>query len=139
LRPVRPSVRACVQDNRPGGGGSRETFRKGKFAESKVKDVTGAPVPVRIGETLTPLHSPEHRWIFFPQQTRDEVLLLKVFDSRRDGRTRACCHSAFKDPTAPADAHRRSIEVRCLCILAPDDEDSHSGGGSGKDVAAAKL
>ena len=67
VRPsVRPCVRACVQDNRPGGGGSRETFRKGKFAESKVKDVTGAPVTVRIGETLTPLHSPEHRWIFFP-------------------------------------------------------------------------
>jgi hypothetical protein len=53
--------------------------------------------------------------------TRDEVLLLKVFDSRRDGRTRACCHSAFKDPTAPEDGHRRSIEVRCLVIMAPEE------------------
>ena len=38
----------------------------------------GQPVPVRTGETTTPLHEEGHRWIFFPKMTRDEVLLLRL-------------------------------------------------------------
>ncbi len=44
----------------------------------------------------------------------DEALLLKCFDSKTD-RARFAPHSAFTDPTAPADAPpRESIEVRTL-------------------------
>jgi hypothetical protein len=73
---------------------------------SQVVDLSGNVVPVRLGETTTPLHAPGHRWIFFPRMTCDEVLLLKVFDSRRDGRTRCGCHSAFFDPHADPNAFR---------------------------------
>jgi hypothetical protein len=41
------------------------------------------------------------------------VLLLKCYDSAEDGRTRFVPHTAFLDPTAPADAPpRESIELR---------------------------
>ena len=47
--------------------------------------------------------------------TPDEVLLLKCYDSSTDGRARFAPHSAFTDPTAPADAPlRESIELRTL-------------------------
>jgi hypothetical protein len=45
----------------------------------------------------------------------DEVMLIKCFDSADDGRARFVPHSAFVDPTAPADAPpRESIELRTL-------------------------
>jgi hypothetical protein len=45
----------------------------------------------------------------------DEVLLLKCYDSETDGRARFTPHSAFTDPTTPADAPpRESIEPRTL-------------------------
>ena len=52
--------------------------------------------------------------------TRDEALLLKVYDSRRDGRVRCGCHCAFFDPLGDPKAHRESIETRCLVILPKD-------------------
>lgn len=52
--------------------------------------------------------------------TPEEVLLLKVFDSRSDdGRARFGCHSAVFDPRGDAGAERESIEVRCLVVLPP--------------------
>ena len=43
------------------------------------------------------------------------ALLLKCFDSKTDGRARFLPHTAFDDPTAPADAlPRESIELRTL-------------------------
>jgi hypothetical protein len=45
----------------------------------------------------------------------DEALLLKCFDSATDGRARFAPHTAFEDPTTPADAPpRESIEIRTL-------------------------
>ena len=45
----------------------------------------------------------------------DEALLLKCYDSATDGRTRFAPHTAFTDPTTPADAPpRESIELRTL-------------------------
>jgi hypothetical protein len=69
----------------------------------------------RIGETYAVLHNPAHRWFYLPAMTPDETLLLKCFDSATDGRARFTPHSAFTDPTAPADAPlRESIEMRAL-------------------------
>jgi hypothetical protein len=46
---------------------------------------------------------------------KGEIMLLKCYDSATDGRARFTAHTAFKDPTAPADAApRESIEVRTL-------------------------
>jgi hypothetical protein len=82
-------------------------------------DEHGKSVQFRIGEVLTPLPAPAHRWVTYPQMMPEEVLLLKVFDSRADGRCRFCCHTAFHDPLGEEGAHRESIEVRCLIALPP--------------------
>jgi hypothetical protein len=69
----------------------------------------------RVGETYQVIYSPAHRWFYAPEMQTDEALLLKCFDTRTDGVARFAPHSAFTDPTAPADAPpRESIEVRTL-------------------------
>ena len=71
--------------------------------------------PNRRGETYSVKYNPNHRWFYFPEMTADEALLLKCYDSATDGRTRFGPHTAFVDPTTPADAApRESIEVRTL-------------------------
>jgi hypothetical protein len=71
--------------------------------------------PNRSGETYSVKYNPNHRWFYFPEMTPDEALLLKCYDSATDGRTRFGPHTAFVDPTTPADAApRESIEIRAL-------------------------
>jgi hypothetical protein len=71
--------------------------------------------PNRRGETYSVKYNPNHRWFYFPEMTADEALLLKCYDSATDGRTRFGPHTAFIDPTAPADTPpRESIEIRAL-------------------------
>ena len=88
----------------------------------------------RIGENYFARHAPRHRWSFYPALTRDEVILIKQWDSagplarsqgaRSDASASAApCtfsfHSAFVDPQTAADAPDRwSIEVRCMVIYA---------------------
>jgi hypothetical protein len=69
----------------------------------------------RVGETYGVTYNPAHRWFYVPDMQPDEALLLKCFDSATDGRARFAPHTAFDDPTAPADAlPRESIEIRTL-------------------------
>ena len=71
--------------------------------------------PDRIGETYSVKYDPAHQWFYVPKMTADEILLLKCFDSKTDGRARFAPHSAFDDPTTPSDAPpRESIELRTL-------------------------
>jgi hypothetical protein len=71
--------------------------------------------PNRVGETYSVKYNPEHRWFYVPDMTADEILLLKCFDSKTDGRARCAPHTAFVDPTTPANAApRESIELRTL-------------------------
>jgi hypothetical protein len=71
--------------------------------------------PNRVGETYSVKYNPEHRWFYVPEMTADEILLLKCFDSETDGRARFAPHTAFVDPTTPANAApRESIELRTL-------------------------
>jgi hypothetical protein len=71
--------------------------------------------PDRVGEIYSVKYNPDHQWFYVPGMTVDEVLLLKCFDSKTDGRARFAPHSAFSDPTTPADAPpRESIELRTL-------------------------
>jgi hypothetical protein len=75
--------------------------------------------PDRVGETYSVKYNPDHRWFYVPGMTVDEVLLLKCFDSKADGRARFAPHSAFSDPTTPSDAPpRESIELRTLVFHA---------------------
>jgi hypothetical protein len=69
----------------------------------------------RVGETYAVRYNPNHRWFYVPEMQPDEALLLKCFDSETDGRARFMPHTAFDDPTAPADIlPRESIELRTL-------------------------
>jgi hypothetical protein len=69
----------------------------------------------RVGETYGVTYNPQHRWFYVPEMQPDEALLLKCFDSETDGRARFAPHTAFDDPTAPADVlPRESIEIRTL-------------------------
>jgi hypothetical protein len=69
----------------------------------------------RTGETYRVRYNPEHRWFYVPEMRADEAILIKCYDSAEDGRARFTAHSAFEDPTAPADMlPRESIELRTL-------------------------
>lgn len=69
----------------------------------------------KVGETYSFVHNPSHRWFYFPELSPEEVLLLKIFDSRTDGTARLTAHTAFDDPSSPRGAPaRRSIELRTL-------------------------
>ena len=73
----------------------------------------------RVGETYGVRFNPAHRWYYVPDMQPDEALLLKCYDSATDGRARFAPHTAFEDPTAPADKlPRESIEIRTLVFHA---------------------
>jgi hypothetical protein len=74
--------------------------------------------PDRTGEIFALTYNPSHRWFYAPAMRTDEVLLLKCFDSARDGRARFMPHTAFEDPTTPPDVlPRESIELRALVFF----------------------
>ena len=71
--------------------------------------------PDRTGEIYHGVHNPDHRWSYAPRMTADEAFIIKCYDSAKDGRARFSLHSAFDDPTTPADAApRESIEIRAF-------------------------
>jgi len=74
--------------------------------------------PDRTGETYSIAYNPAHRWFYFPQMRREEVLFLKCYDSATDGRARFAAHTAFDDPTGPRlPIARESIETRSLLFF----------------------
>lgn len=77
------------------------------ISELRYKDWTGHTYAVN--------YSPDHKFFYYPRLTPEEVVLIKVFDSKTDGTARLSAHTAFDDPTSPKDAPpRRSIEIRTL-------------------------
>ena len=72
----------------------------------------------RIGEIYQGVYNPNHRWYYFPDMAKEEAVLIKCYDSARDGRARFSLHSAFNDPTSPPDAPpRESIEIRTFAFF----------------------
>lgn len=61
-------------------------------------------------------HNPDHRWWYFPDMTRDEILLFKLNDSD-ESRAWRVPHTAFRDPTVPATQPRHSIEFRTIAYF----------------------
>lgn len=69
----------------------------------------------KVGETYAILHRARHRWYYFPRLAPDELVLLKIYDSKPDGIVRLTAHTAFEDPTSRPNAPaRQSIEIRSL-------------------------
>jgi hypothetical protein len=81
----------------------------------------------RRGETYNVTYNAGHRWFYAPQMRSDEALLIKCFDSREDGRAaRFAPHTAFDDPTAPANAPpRESLELRTYLFFGAESPRRH--------------
>ena len=81
-------------------------------------DALFAPIP---NEDQMPaasifFHNPAHRWWYFPDMTRDEVIFIKFHDSDHSRAWRAP-HTAFHDTSRP-DAHmRESVEFRAMAYF----------------------
>ncbi len=74
--------------------------------------------PDRVGEIQSLLFDAKHRWLYYSEMAPDEALLIKCFDSARDGRSRFTAHSAIVIPDTPPEATpRESIEVRTLAFF----------------------
>ncbi|KIX01207.1 uncharacterized protein Z518_08932 [Rhinocladiella mackenziei CBS 650.93] len=72
--------------------------------------------PTHTTEIYHLFHNPGQKWYYLDAQTKDEVLLLKNFDSDL---STACAHTAFVDPATPPTAKgRKSVEVRCWVFYA---------------------
>lgn len=81
----------------------------------------------------------QHRWYYFPEMRKDEVILFKQYDSDPTKQGRMCFHAAFSDPTAPSDgAPRESIEVRCVAFF-PDHHPNTCPTGDGVVRVASSL
>lgn len=82
------------------------------FGEDNLKE------PRHRGQIYSVRHNPKHRWFYVSDMGRDEVLLLKCYDSRADGRARFMPHTGFPLPNCPANfVPRESIEVRTLVVF----------------------
>jgi len=80
--------------------------------------VTERRYPDRVGQTYAITYDPAHRWYWFPQMRPDEALVFKTYESEKAGRARWTAHTAFEDPTTPANARpRESIEIRTLAFF----------------------
>lgn len=70
--------------------------------------------PEFVGFTYAIRHNPNHKWKYFSHQNKNDVLLIKCYDSQEDV-ARLTPHTAFTNPRTPLDARpRESIEVRAL-------------------------
>jgi hypothetical protein len=83
------------------------------------QDLVGSDLifPHRKGEIYLLRHDPAQRWLYIPDLAPDEALLIKCWDSD-PGVARFAPHTAFEDPTTPADAPaRESIEFRTIAFF----------------------
>lgn len=84
---------------------------KGSGAYASVSDGDGF-------ELYYKRYHPDEQWYFANKMEPNEVLMIKCFDSLRDGKTaRRCPHSAFTDPGTDSNDTRQSIEVRSLVFF----------------------
>ena len=75
-------------------------------------------VPRHSGQIYSLRHNPAHRWFYASDMRPDELLLLKCYDSRTDGRARFMPHTGFRNPACPPDfVPRESIETRTLVVF----------------------
>ncbi|MFN3261461.1 MAG: CmcJ/NvfI family oxidoreductase [Pikeienuella sp.] len=72
--------------------------------------------PDRVGEIYHLAFHPDQRWWHAPEMTRDEVLLIKGWDSD-ETRARFTPHTAFALPDEAGAPARESIEVRAYVVI----------------------
>lgn len=73
-----------------------------------------------VREALALLHSEQQKFYYLSSQTKDEPLMIKIFDSKRDVRATCSPHTSFTHRQIPSGVDpRRSIEVRALVFTRP--------------------
>jgi len=78
--------------------------------------------PNRTGENYSLRHNDEHKWYYYPRMEKDECLVFKVYDKKKDG-PRFVFHTAFEDPLTPENAPpRKSIEIRAVAFFNIQDD-----------------
>jgi len=90
-------------------------------ASSIAKDdlvATDQVFPDRVGEIYQLAYNPAHRWFYASEMERDEVFLIKGWDSADPNGSHFAPHGAFQlpdqEPSAPP---RESIEIRTFVII----------------------
>ncbi|KAJ5374103.1 methyltransferase [Penicillium concentricum] len=85
---------------------------------------TDMPVHGRQRRTglFTVNHNPAHRYYYKKEMGPEDVLWIKLYDSKTDGRARCSPHSAFTTASDYGEA-RQSIETRCIVVW--EDESLH--------------
>jgi hypothetical protein len=79
--------------------------------------VIGPPDREIVFEGSNFRYNPRHRWVYFRDMHRDELLVIKTYDSD-DRRAWRVPHTGFVDPTAPADAPPRvSMDIRGVAFF----------------------
>lgn len=79
--------------------------------------VIGLPPRQIVFEGCNFRRNPHHRWIYFRDMHRDELLLIKAYDSDGDRAWRVP-HTGFVDPSAPSDAPpRQSVDIRAVAFF----------------------
>ena len=72
----------------------------------------------RSSSTRHAIFDSSHRWYYFPKMQRDEVVLFKNYDTKKNGTARFSLHSAFEDPFGPPKPKpRESIETRAFVFF----------------------
>ena len=70
-----------------------------------------------VHDTTGYLYNPAHRWHYYRDMTRDELLVFKAHDTD-PARPRRVPHTAFTDPTCPPGVPTRaSVEMRALALF----------------------
>lgn len=66
-------------------------------------------------------HNPDHRWWYFPDMVKDEIVFIKFYDSDHSRPWRTP-HTAFHDPTRKDAITRKSYEVRGVVYFQKDQQ-----------------
>jgi len=71
-----------------------------------------------IGEAYYPTEHDGYKWYYFSRQTKEDVLIFKMYDSDEKAKAKCCPHASFAlEDTSVGDnrpAPRESIEARAL-------------------------
>ncbi|KAJ5081638.1 hypothetical protein NUU61_009902 [Penicillium alfredii] len=68
-----------------------------------------------LGATMYAMAREKYRWYYLHRQRKDEVTLLKMFDSDPEVEGKCCPHASFRHSNVPENViPRESIEVRAL-------------------------
>lgn len=79
--------------------------------------------------SLSPVHNPNHRFVYLPDMTVEEAAVFKQYDYRKVQPAKASFHMSFRDPfhkdwkECPG---RRSLECRVILTYDPDTASSSS-------------